>query len=57
MYYYSTRDEKKSFPVSSAQAIKQGKSHTHTVVTVAGNALPAPRNFRVGDPGLLPLGG
>ena len=30
-----------------AQAIKQGKSHTHTVVTVAGNALPAPRNFRV----------
>ena len=30
-----------------AQAIKQGKRHTHTVVTVAGNALPAPRNFRV----------
>ena len=24
MYYYSTRDEKKLFPVSSAQAIKQG---------------------------------
>ncbi|MBR3778843.1 MAG: 4Fe-4S dicluster domain-containing protein [Clostridia bacterium] len=30
-----------------AQAIKQGKRHTHTVVTVAGSALPAPRNFRV----------
>lgn len=30
-----------------AQAIKQGKRHTHTVVTVAGDALPAPRNFRV----------
>lgn len=30
-----------------AQAIKQGKRHTHAVVTVAGDALPAPRNFRV----------
>ena len=30
-----------------AEAIKQGKRHTHTVVTVAGDALPAPRNFRV----------
>ena len=30
-----------------AQAIKQGKRHTHIVVTVAGDALPAPRNFRV----------
>lgn len=30
-----------------ALAIKEGKRHTHAVVTVAGNALPAPRNFRV----------
>lgn len=30
-----------------AEAIKQGKRHTHTVVTVAGDALPAPRNLRV----------
>lgn len=30
-----------------AQAIQQGLRHTHTVVTVAGDALPAPRNLRV----------
>lgn len=30
-----------------AEALRQGKRHTHTVVTVAGNALPAPRNFSV----------
>ncbi len=30
-----------------AEAIRMGKRHTHTVVTVAGDALPAPHNFRV----------
>ena len=30
-----------------AEAITQGRRHTHVVVTVAGDALPAPRNFRV----------
>lgn len=30
-----------------AEAIQLGRRHTHTVVTVAGNALPAPRNLRV----------
>lgn len=30
-----------------AEAIKMGRLHTHTVVTVAGDALPAPRNFYV----------
>ena len=30
-----------------AEALRQGKRHTHTVVTVSGNALPAPRNFYV----------
>lgn len=30
-----------------AEAIRDGKRHTHTVVTVAGDALPAPRNLCV----------
>ena len=30
-----------------AQAVREGKRHTHTVVTVAGDALPAPRNLLV----------
>lgn len=30
-----------------AQAVREGKRHTHTVVTVAGDALPAPHNLRV----------
>ena len=30
-----------------AQAIRMGKRHTHTVVTVSGDALPAPHNLRV----------
>lgn len=30
-----------------ALAVREGKRHTHTVVTVAGDALPAPRNLRV----------
>ena len=30
-----------------AEAIKEGVRHTHTVVTVAGDALPAPHNYRV----------
>ncbi len=30
-----------------AQAVREGKRHTHTVVTVSGDALPAPHNLRV----------
>lgn len=30
-----------------AEAVQLGKRHTHAVVTVAGDALPAPRNFRI----------
>lgn len=30
-----------------AEAVTMGRHHTHTLVTVAGDALPAPRNFRV----------
>lgn len=29
------------------EALTSGRRHTHTLVTVAGDALPAPRNFRI----------